>query len=362
MKFEILQSELLKGLSSVTRAVATRAQLPILSNVLISAQKDGVVLAATDLELAVRTRVFGKVEGEGVVAAPAKMLSDLVSAGGEGKVVVELEKETLKLKTAKYAGKLQTVAAAEFPEFAKIPDKGGYTVKMAELRGGVERVGYAAAKDLLRPALTGVYLEQVKGGVKLVATDGFRLGVAKVAAEGEVGGTNRLVPARAILDVSRIEAEEVRIVAVSESQVGFVAGETVVVTQVIDGSFPEYGKIVPTEYATSLEVLREELLTGLKAVQIFARENSNIVRWSVGGQRIVLEASAPERGEARAEVEAAVEGEGGEIVFNAKFVADFLQNSAAETVTFRMNDNLKPGAFGEKGNEDYLYIVMPINA
>lgn len=362
MKFEILQEEFFKGLSFVGRAIASRVQLPILSTILIQAKKDGIYLAATDLELSLRTKIFGKVTEEGIVAVPARTLLDLVGASAQGKMWVALNKETLVLTAPGYSGKIQTVAAEEFPQLPVIPVEGGYTLSVADLVAASDKTVYASAKDLLRPVLTGVYLERVAGGLKLVATDGFRLAVVKVKGKLEEKGGNYLVPARVIAEAARVEAEEIRIVPISENQVGFVGGETMIATQTIDGTFPDYDKIVPAEFVTSVEVSREELLSAVKTVHIFARDNSNMVKWNVTAEGITLSAAAPERGEATAEVVASVDGDGGEIVFNAKFVIDFLQNSSAETVLFQMNDNLKPGAFAEKGNENYLYIVMPINA
>lgn len=361
MKFEILQEELLKGLSFVVRAVATRAQLPILSTILVEAKKDGITLTATDLELALKTKVFGKTLQEGLVAVPAKILLDLVGTVGQGKLEAELVKESLIIEAAGYKGKIQTVSADEYPRPPELPREGGYELPAKGFGENVGRVVFASAKDVLRPVLTGVLIEPVAGGIKLVATDGFRLAMAKTGGKGKLE-KSYLVPARAIAEASRIDGESLRIVALSENQVGIVCGENTIMTQTIDGNFPEYSKIVPKEFVTTLEVPREELLTAVKSVYVFARDNSNMIRWNVGGDKIVMKAEAPEKGEGEAEVMVKTEGEGGEIVFNAKFVMEFLANSSAETIQFSMNDNLKPGAFKEKGNEDYLYIIMPINA
>lgn len=363
MKFEILQEELVKGLSIILRAVASRAQLPALSNVLIEAKNDGITLIATDLELSISTKVRGKVESQGITTAPAKMLSEFVSSLPSGKIEISLEQESLLIKAGGYKSKLQTLASEEFPKLtSEIPDK-GYVISVAELVAATTMVAFAAAKDSLRPVLTGILFEEVTGGIKLVATDGFRLSARKIRAEGKGEKSSYLIPSRAVMEASKIaEGEKIKVVPISETQVAFISGETVLISQLLDGKFPDYQRIIPKEFETQVIVARDELATAIKTVHIFARDNSNMMRWNVTSAGIEMKSESPERGEATAAVAATVNGEGGEIVFNAKFVLEFLQNTSASTINFSMSDNLKPGAFREDKNEDYLYIVMPINA
>jgi len=362
MKFTILQKELLEGLSSTARAVASRAQMPILSTILIRAKLGGVELMATDLELSVTTKVFGKVEEEGMAAVPAKTLLDLVASREGGKITFELVKETLTIISEGYKGKIQVMAAEEFPSLPQVPENGGVSAKGDDLSKTIGKVVWAAARDLLRPVLTGVHIELEKNYLKLVATDGFRLAVAKLPATLVGESASSLVPARALAEVARIAGDKaIRLVPVTTNQVGIVGDAGVITTQTIEGAFPDYNKIIPTEFVTTVAVQREDLESALKTVQIFARDNSNMVKWKIVQGEIVMSATAAERGEAEARVEAKVEGEGGEIVFNTKYIMDFLQNSKAQTIKFSMNGGLKPGLFSEEGNDDYMYVVMPIN-
>lgn len=363
MKFEILQEQLVRGLAAVARAVASRPQLPVLSNILLEAKSEGLTLSATDLELGIRVKIAAKVKEKGRVSVPARTFLDFVGSLPPSRVECFLEKEALIIAAGEFRGKVQTIAAEEFPELPSETMKDGVVVGGEELREALGRVMFAAARDALRPALTGVLMEQQKSGLRLVATDGFRLALTKlgVSGSGEVG--RALVPARAMGEVARLlGGEKVRIsLCPKSSQAMFAGEETMVVTQLLAGAFPEYEKIIPAKFAGSVEVEREELLSALRAVQIFARESSNVVKWEVGSEGIRLSAETPEKGEADARVAGKLEGEGGEIVFNGRFVMDYLAASEAERVRLAFSGPMKPGKLSDAADKDGLYIVMPIN-
>lgn len=369
MKFEILQEQLSKSLGIVAHAVANRPQLPVLSNILIEARAEGLLMSATDLELGITTQVPAKVIAEGVVSVPSRIFLDFVGSLPPGKVQCELVKEALVVTAGGFRGRVQTIAAEEFPALPKVDHKPMAELAIEDLRAGIERVIFATAKDVLRPVLTGVLISWQKKGMKLVATDGFRLSLTRVVAIGTGWSSQVLVPARAMSEVARLSTEGRVGIVIHEktNQIVFSLGETMVVSQLLSGNYPEYGKIIPSEFEGVVEVNREELLSALRAVHIFARDNSNVVKWVVGDEGIELLAETPEKGEAKAEVAGKLDGEGGEIVFNAKFVLDYLTNSKADSITLSMGGSLKPGmlqeaaAKGSAGDKDSLYIVMPIN-
>jgi len=378
MKFVILQESFGKNLAQVMRAVASRAQLPVLANILLEAEEGGLRLSATDLELGIVVKIPAKVEKEGRVSVPAKTLMDFVGALPPGKVEVELVKESLGIRAGGYLAKIQTIAAEEFPSLPKVGEGRGVKIGRQEWERAVGRVAYAAAKDSLRPVLTGVLLESRGGKMRLVATDGFRLALSSVKVEGEWGKGPALVPARAIQAMARVgEGEEIGLeLREKTNQVIAQVGEGGVIAQLLAGNYPEYKKIIPSEFEGEVRVSREELLAALRAVQTFARDSANVVKWQVRREGIRLVAITPERGEAEAEVSGKLEGQEGEIVFNAKFVLEFLAASEAEEVALSFSGALKPGLFREVGTRpgvgadvagkdvglDDLYIVMPINA
>ena len=365
MKIEVLQEQLLDGLMIVGRAVASRAQLPVLSHILIEAKSEGLVLSATDLEIGMKIRVPAKVVESGQVAVPAKMFGEFLSSLNPGKVELKLEKETLVLSAPGYSGKFQTIGAEEFPAICETPKETEIcSIPSLVLSQAVERVVFASARDTLRPVLTGVLWEIGKKKVRLVATDGFRLAVEEIEVESKTEEKTLLVPARVVMEVVRLSGEgEIKIGHLPETnQIYFVAGEVLVVSQLLAGNFPEYGKILPKEFTTEIVVDKNELLQAVKAAHIFARDNSNMVKWQVEETNLKLSASSPERGECLVEVPIKLTGEKLEIIFNAKYVLDYLLIVEGESLAVGLGSKLSPGMIRDIGRKSGQYVVMPINA
>ena len=366
MKIEVLQEELIKTLNLVSKAVANRPQLAVLSNLLIEARKDGLRMQATDLEIGMEVRLAAKVIEEGKITVPARTLTEFVGSLTPGKVEIELDKETLKVKSGQYRGKFQVIAADEFPVLPENETANQLgELEIIKFTEASQLMSFAVAKDSLRPVLTGILLEFGKKKMEMVATDGFRLAKRAIEYSSRVEEEVKLlVPARAIAEISRIESEgTIKISHIAKSnQVVFEANQVRLVTQLIEGNYPDYNKIIPQDYVSEVKVGREELLQAVKAAHIFARENSNMMRWSLSESELTVKAETPERGGAEVGVEVKLEGDGGEVVFNTKFVLDYLGVSGASEITFGMGEHLAPCAFTEEGNKDFLYVVMPINA
>ena len=365
MKIEVLQEQLLSGLNIVSRAVASRAQLPVLSHILIETKSEGLVLSATDLEIGIKVKVAAKVVENGVVAVPAKMFIEFLGSLNPGKVELKLEKETLVLTSAGYRGKFQTIDAAEFPAITEITKNN----EMCSLDGqvllkAVERVVFASAKDSLRPVLTGVLWEVSKKKVRLVATDGFRLAVEEIETETKTENLSLLVPSRVVLEVVRLATEgSVSIGHLSETnQISFMVGETQIVSQLLSGNFPDYGKILPKEFTSEIKVNKDELLQAVKAAHIFARDNSNMVKWQVEEGKVILLSSSPEKGECSVEVPTTLTGEPLTIIFNAKYVMDYLTITDGEDLWMGMGGKLAPAMIKDTKRGSGQYVVMPINA
>lgn len=365
MKIEVLQEQLMKGLELVSRAIAARVQLPVLSNCLLEATSEGLILSATDLEIGIRCKVAAKVIEAGKVTVPAKMLLEFLATVAPGKVELQLDKETLVLSAGAYKARLQTMSADEFPQ---LPELGKETMlgklETKELGAAAGRVIFASARDSLRPVLTGVLWEIEKNKIKLVATDGFRLGVEELKFAGGDTKATLLVPARVVAEVVRLGGEgEVSIGHLpNTNQVYFETGEIMLVSQLLEGNFPDYNKILPKDFGSEIVIAKDELLQAVRAAHIFARDNSNMVKWEVGENKLTLTATSPERGECRVEVPIKLVGETGEIIFNAKYVLDYLGVVTGEEIWLGMSGKLAPGMLRDVGNKNGVYVVMPINA
>jgi len=365
MKIEVLQEQLLAGLTIVGRAVATRAQLPVLSHILIEAKNEGLVLSATDLEIGIKVKVAAKVIEPGIVAVPAKMFGEFLSSLNPGKVELKMEKGSLVLSAPGYNGKFQTINAEEFPMITEVTkDTEICTLDATLLSTAVERVVFASARDSLRPVLTGVLWEFGKKKIRLVATDGFRLAVEELNVEAKSEQVNLLVPSRVVMEVVRLATEgQISIGHLpATNQIYFMVGEIQIVSQLLAGNFPDYGKILPKEFTTEITVNKDELLQAIKATHIFARDNSNMVRWQVEEGKLILLSSSPERGECRVEVPVTLTGDNLEIIFNAKYVLDYLSIVEGSTLWVGMGSKLSPGMIKDLKRENGQYVVMPINA
>lgn len=362
MNIEILQEQLVAGISTALRAISPRAQLPVLSHVLIEADSKGITLSATDLEIGIRLRVPAKVVEPGLIAAPAKMLFEFLSSIAPGKVELTLKEATLAVKSGSYSATFATMPSSEFPQLPGFSGDVG-EVETSDLEGAVERVVYAAARDGLRPVLTGVLLEFGRQ-LGLVCTDGFRLAIAKAGFKKSTEQGPLLVSARTMGEVVKIIRDEPIKIGYLEGskQLLFAGKDILLVSQLIDGNFPDYAKIMPKDFETQLSVAKDELLQAVKAAHIFARDNSNMMKWVVGDGKIVVTSSSPERGECVIEVPANISsGSGGSVVFNAKFVLDYLGIVKGANIAFGMSGNLAPGMFWEDKGEAGKYVVMPIN-
>ncbi len=365
MKIEVLQENLQKGLSAAQRAISPRPQTPVLANVLLEPEEGGIRISATDLELGIRVFVGGKVEGKEKVVISGRLLGEFVSSLNAGKVVIEILDGKVKLSSGQFKASFQASPADEFPPF---PEKGSlsrvFSVDGEGLTKALSRVLHAAAKDSMRPVLTGVLFEFSSKAVTLAATDGFRLAVDTVVdLAGEVPLKNIVVPARVLNEVMRQDLSGgVEIGLIEDSnQIVFVSGDTILVSQILDGNFPEYRKIIPPKFTTEAVVEREELMQAVAVSQVFAKENSNVVKWEVLKSTVKLAADSPEQGNSESEIAAKVEGEGVEIAFNGRFVQDFLQAVSSERVRIGLNDRLAPGVFQSEGDDKFMAVVMPIN-
>ena len=365
MKIEVLQEQLLAGLNIVSRAVATRAQLPVLSHILIEAKSEGLVLSATDLEIGIKVKVSAKIVEVGIVAVPAKMFMEFLGSLNPGKVELKLEKDSLVMSAPGYSGKFQTISAEEFPNIAPVSTESEIcTIEAGLMTTALERVVFASAHDSLRPVLTGVLFEVGKGGIRLVATDGFRLAVEELKVETKQDQLTLLVPSRVVSEVMRLATEGPVMVGhlAETNQIYFLVGEIQIVSQLLSGNFPDYGKILPKEFTAEISVNKDELLQAVRANHIFARDNSNIVKWQVSDGKLVLLSSSPERGECQVEVPITLSGEALEIIFNAKYVLDYLSIVEGESLWIGLSGKLSPGMIKDTKRESGQYVVMPINA
>src|SRR3989344_3707157 len=371
MKVNITKDDLDKGLGIVSRVVTGKGQLPVLGNVLLEAEKTGLSLAGTNLELGLRADVGGKVIEEGKITVPGRNLTEFVtSLLGSSPVELETDGEKLKIKAGKFGATFAGIAATEFPimpSFAKASEGHGPIKLSKKIISEIARqVAYAAAADESRPVLTGVKWSVASNQLSVTATDGFRLAKKKIQdskfkIQEEIDGL--ILPARTILELARIEdSDEVEMQVVKENnQVIFKTGKVEVISRVLEGNYPEVDKIIPNEWKTRVVLNKEELERAVRAAGIFARENNNIIKFSVQKLAFSVQAAAKESGESEIEIELEkMEGEEGEISFNYRYVMDYLASVDKENVVLEMSGNLAPGVWKAEGEEGLTALIMPV--
>ena len=373
MKLSCLQENLSKSLSIVGRAVATRSTLPITQNVLITTEKSRLKLAATNLEIAITYWVGAKVTDEGSITVPARLLTDFVNSLPNDTIEMSLspKTKTIEMKCARFSGRINGMDAAEFPPIPSVGDGPTTSIDPEALRLAVSQVVFAAATEETRPVLTGVYCEFNGNTLTMAAADGFRLAVHKAPLTDVVKNRSEvIIPARALNELQRLLAEEEEPVKVTintnKSQILFKLKDTEMVSQLIQGTFPNYKQLIPQSSSTRAEMSLAEFTKATKTASIFAREGSAIVRLQVtpgkkdSKGQVVLSARAEEVGDNVGEVDAVVEGSEAKIAFNSKYLADALSVIRAERVVLETSSPSSPGVLKPVGDDNYIHVVMPM--
>jgi DNA polymerase-3 subunit beta len=363
-----MQENLARGLSVVSRAVSTRSTLPVLANVLLKTEDAGLKLTATNLEIGITYWVPGKIESDGATTVPAKLLTDYVNAlqGGE-RVDLELTAgETLHLRAGRSESHLKGIDADEFPAIQTAGERPTTRIAQNVLRQALEETAFAAASDEARPILTGVLARFEGSTLTLAAADNYRIAVKTIPILDAVAETSVVIPARALNELARILSDvddPVDIVlAQARNQILFHLEGVDLVSRLIDGEFPNYQQVLPQSHTTRAVLDREELLRAVRPAALIAHESANIVKLQIdanGSAGITVSANA-EVGDHVGQVEAAVEGDGTTIAFNARYLADVLTNVDAEQFALELNGPLSPGVFRPIGDDQYVHVVMPV--
>lgn len=401
MRVSCLQENLAKGLSIVSRAVSARSTLPVLGNILLEAKNNELRLAATNLEIGVNCWIGAKVEDEGAITVPARLLSEFVNSLPPERIDMELavRTQTLHLRCARYDANMKGLDAADFPiiptagtgdemdEQVEVLEGTRIELETTGLRKMIDQVIFAASNDESRPTLTGVEVSFQPERLTMVATDGYRLSVRSAHLDKPFveDAITALVPARSLGELGRIiaDADTAKpvqvIVTQARNQILFqVWGKegrgafhrVELASQLIDARFPDYKAIIPKTHTTRTVVDTAALLKAVRVAQLFARDNANIVRVAVtpgnGGKQegqIRLTATSAEMGDNVNEIDAMVEGNDLEIAFDARFLIDVLSQIDEPQVVLETTQSTRPGTIRPlgMGEDEFLHVVMPMH-
>jgi len=371
MKLSCLQENLSKGLGIVSRAVATRSTLPITQNVLIATDQSRLKLAATNLEIAISCWLGAKIEEEGAITIPARLLTEFISSLPNDKIDIALTQRTLQLKCARFEARINGLDAQDFPPIPQVADGLATKIEIAALRDGINQVTFAAAAEESRPVLTGIQLEFDGDKLAMAAADGFRLAVHNTSLLSSVKNkTAIIVPARALNELGRFLTDQEEPVEITvnqqKSQILFKLKNIEMVSQLIQGAFPNYSQLIPQSYVTRAVVDVAEFLRAIKMASIFARDGSGIVRLVVSPGveltpgKMNISARAEEVGDNMGEIDALIDGEGAKIAFNAKYLSDVLSVLDEKQVALETTTSSSPGVLRPVGTDNYIHVVMPM--
>ena len=363
-----MQENLARGLSVVSRAVSSRSTLPVLSNVLLRTEDAGLKLTATNLEIGITSWVPGKIDEEGAVTVPARLLTDVVAGLPPGERV-ELTVEagnSLHVKAGRYQTHLRGIDAEEFPVIPSAGDRPTTRLEQRALRRALGEVAFAAATDEARPILTGVLTKITGDRLTLAAADNYRIAVKSLPVLSPTEEITFVVPARSYQELMRIlsdSEEPVNVMlAQAKSQVIFSVEGTELVSRLIDGQFPNYQQVLPTSHASRAIVEREDLLKAVRLSALIASTAANVVKLKVGedGSGAITIAANSDSGDASGEVEAQLEGDGVTIAFNARYLTEALQNLSSDQLALEFSGPLSPGVLKPTDYPDYVHVIMPV--
>ena len=375
MKVTILQENLARGLGIVSRAVSPRSTLPVLANVMIATDEGRLRLSATNLEMGITCWIAARIEDEGSTTVPARTFVDLVSTlpGDQVALTLDASTQTLNLRSGTSTNDIKGIDAQEFPPMP-VPDmEGAVQLNVMDFREMIHQVAFAASTDEARPVLMGVLVIVEGDKITMAAADGFRLSVrsATLSAPAQQP-VNIIVPARALSELARIasDGEETisMIVPKGRGQVVFSVKDAELVSQLIDGTFPDYQQIIPRSYKSRTLVATASLLKACKQAEIFAREGSNVARLDIKAasgemepSEVEISATSEETGKNETIVEATVDGGSVLIAFNVKYLREALEVIKTPNVALETSAANAPGVVRPVGEEDFLHVIMPMH-
>jgi len=374
MNVSVLQENLAHGLSIVSRAVSTRSSLPVLSNVLVATDEGRLRLSATNLELGITCWIGAKIQEEGSTTVPARTFNELVSTLSDKQVdmALNVRTQTLNVRCGASNTDLKCIDAQEFPPMP-VPDlDNGIEINVTDLKEMIQQVAFAASSDEARPILTGVLFTVNDNKITLSAADGFRLSIRRAELSSPVSRPiNAVIPARALTELARISSDSEKMITMvlpsGRGQVIFHTKDVELVSQLIEGSFPDLEQLIPRQHNTRAVLSTSSFLKACKQAEIFAREGSHIARINVqpGGDmqpgQVEISGQSEETGFNQTMIDATIEGSPQLIAFNVRFLREVLDVIKTPNVAMETTGDTSPGVVRPVGEEHFLHVIMPMH-
>lgn len=369
MKLKIKKEEILKGLQRIQGIVEKKNTMPILSNMLLIAEGNGVEIVATDLEIGLRGRYVAEVAKPGAVTVSAKKMYEIVRELSAEDIQINVEDSNwVKIKSGHSQFKLVGLPKDEYPALPDVAEEGMIVIEGDTLRDMIKKTLYAVGENDARYVLNGlfVHMTQTKGGlnIRMVGTDGHRLSMIDRVIDAKHKDESLIVPKKAMIELRRLLEEdapktELRL-GFSKNHALFKRDGLVMVSKLIDGNYPNYLQVVPAKSTKKVTVSKEEFSHAVKRVSILSKEKTNAVKMQLEKGQLILSTSNPEVGEATEELAVDYKGDGVTIGFNSRYLMDVLSAMDRQTITLELSDALSPCLITEEGDEHYKCVVMPM--
>lgn len=364
MKVVVKVKNLLKAVNICSRLVNNRNSLEVLGNILIETDKNILKLSSTNLDLAITTQLGAKVEKEGKISIPARLFNELINSISEETLQLISDNDKLTVKGQNIHSRLNGVAASEFPTLPTLKNTTSITLNSNEIKTLIEKSLISVSLDESRPVLAGVYFNIEDGRITLAATDSYRLTEvnSKISIKDKI---NCIIPARTLVEIQRLisieESNDIKL-KISESEASFTIGDSELITQLTEGKYPDYKKIIPENSKTTIEASTSKLQEAVKISTVFARESSHSVSLTIKNKELIINAQTSEVGENTINLDIKKTGSDAEISINAKYLNDILGVISAEKVFIELNDKLDPMVVKSGSDNKEIYIIMPLRS
>jgi len=368
MRFTCTQENLNKGLQTVSHISGRNASLPILNNILFKIKDGQIILNATNLEIGVSCVVRGKVDEPGEFTIQAKLMTDFISLLPKQNVEVELKEDSFHINCGNHQTTIKGVDAQDFPLIPEINQSKPYIIKTSDLRNGLSQVMFSVTLDDSRPEISGVLFDFNGQKLTIAGTDSYRLAEKKLSLQATPATEERkaIIPLRTLQELHRIlltdEAGEQVEIFLDDNQILFKYGEIELISRLVEGQYPDYQQIIPSDQKTKAIIKTSEFLRVVKSASLFCKPGINDVKLTFlpASSEVVVSSINSAIGENLAKVEAKISGEDNEVVFNYRYLLDGLNNINADEVSLEIVSESAPGLLKKASDDSYLYIIMPI--
>jgi DNA polymerase-3 subunit beta len=366
MKLSVTQENIDKALQNISRIASARTPLPILNNILLRTEKNRLFIAATNLEIAMTEYIGAKIDSEGSITIPARLLTDFIHNLPKGNITLEVKDTILHISTDHHTSTINGLGIDEFPELPIIDDKKSQilTLSNLEVKRVISQTIIASSNDTTRPMLTGVYFHTFKQHLYAVATDGYRL--SECVVNSTTSDIQAIIPVATLQEVVRVLSDEIDdiTVRIDENQARFKIGEIEITSKLVDATYVDYRQLIPKNSETSIIINKNEFLRITKIASLFARESAGGITLSASKekQQLSIHSIASQLGENTSDTEAKISA-GGSTTLNAKYLIDVLNVIEAENVEFSFNNKTSPCLIrSAEKNSNFQAVIMPLKS